>query len=193
MKNETLIYILLDKTGSMTGTEVETISGVNYLLQEQKDYGGEAKIKIVQFDTSYSTLIHLSDIYQIQPLDVHKYRPNGFTAYYDAIGANIVELGQYLEKLPEWERPSKVIFAVITDGEDNRSREYRPASVAEMVRHQQDKYNWSFVFLGATLAAIDDAQVLGIGDIVYNPGYGISGDETFRALQSFSSRVARLR
>ncbi|HYD83976.1 MAG TPA: hypothetical protein VEA63_07975, partial [Opitutus sp.] len=85
------------------------------------------------------------------------------TALLDAIGHTVDRLGQRLANTPERERPSQVIVAILTDGLENASTRYTWADIATRIRHQQEKYNWRFLFLGANQDAIATAARLNIG------------------------------
>ena len=91
-----------------------------------------------------------------------EYFARGLTALYDAIGKTIVEVGARLHNIPEENRPSKVIFVIITDGMDNQSEEFSQQKIAEMVKRQRDEYNWSFLFLGANIDAESTGVSMGI-------------------------------
>ena len=84
------------------------------------------------------------------------------TALLDAVGRTINSVGERLNKTPEEERPGHVIFAITTDGYENASHEFTKAKVKEMIEHQQDKYSWTFMFLGANIDAVSEGASLGI-------------------------------
>lgn len=162
-KGLTDITVLLDKSASMSGTTDETIAGFNEFLKAQKEVEGEAEFTLYQF-ASYSEKLYSKDIKTVENLTRTTYRADGSsTAYVDALGKAINETGERLRLLPERKRPEKVIFVVITDGQENASREFTKAAVKELVEHQESKYNWQFVFLGANLDAVEEGQYLGVG------------------------------
>lgn len=163
MKNGyTDISIVLDRSGSMESVKSDTIGGFNAFLDDQKKAGGEATITLAQFDDVYEVLYFALPIVDAKRLDSATFVPRGSTALLDAIGRTIHDTGKRLEAMPEGERPEKVIFVIVTDGEENASKEFTAAQVNDLITHQREKYNWEFVFLGANQDAITTAANLGI-------------------------------
>lgn len=153
------ITILLDRSGSMASIADDTIGGFNKFLQSQKDAPGEAVLSLHQFDHEYLTVIDAKDIKSAKKLDHESYVPRGNTALLDAVGRSVVSTGERLAKMDEKDRPGKVVFVIITDGQENSSKEYTLAKVKEMIKHQRENYKWEFVFLGAD----QDAFLAGTG------------------------------
>lgn len=152
--NHTDITIILDRSGSMAGTVNDTIGGFNRFLEDQKKVPGTATLTLHQFDHEHETPIKAQDIQRIAPLTVATYVPRGNTALLDAMGLAITETGRRLDSIHERDRAGKVVVVVITDGEENCSREFTQAKVFDLIKHQQEKYSWQFVFLGADQDAI---------------------------------------
>ena len=96
------------------------------------------------------------------------YSPNGCTAMNDGIGTAIDKIGQWLAAMPEEERPEKNLIVIMTDGEENASREYTLAKVKDMIKHQEEKYSWSFMYMGTDIRDTKDADNLGINMKAYN-------------------------
>lgn len=144
--NYTDIVVVLDRSGSMASVVNDTVGGFNSFVEEQKKQEGNARLTLVQFDTQYEMVHNGLDIQKVPSLE---FSPRGGTALLDAIGRAINDTGARLRSLPEKERPDKVIFVIITDGEENSSREFGHARIRDMIKHQSDKYSWEFVFLGA--------------------------------------------
>lgn len=153
------ITVVLDRSGSMEIVKDDTIGGFNTFLKEQKS-GPPARITLHQFDDEFETVIDGQDVHKAQPLTSKTYVPRGWTALLDAIGRAINHTGNRLEKAFEQNR--KVVFVIITDGEENRSKEFTREKVMEMIQHQKDKYAWQFVFLGANQDAIKAARDIGL-------------------------------
>lgn len=171
--NSSDITFVLDRSGSMADIADDTIGGYNRLLADQKAEPGEATFTLVQFDNKYEVVYAAVPIADVPELTRGTFVPRGGTALLDAIGRTINETGARLAALPEEERPSTVIVVVITDGYENQSKEFIakwdaerrvviPSPIAEMIRHQQDVYNWTFLFLGADQDAIETAGGIGI-------------------------------
>lgn len=163
MKSDlTEIIFVLDRSGSMNGLENDTIGGYNSFLKIQRETQGGAKVTTVLFDDEYIKLHDRVDINNVKPITEKEYFARGTTALLDAIGKTIADLGVTLRDTQEEERPSKIIFVIITDGNENASREFTYKKVNEMISRQQNKYNWEFIFLGANIDATAEAENLGI-------------------------------
>lgn len=158
----THIAMVVDKSGSMGLIADDTIGGFNTFLQEQKQLPGEATIGITLFDTSITQLVEHSDIQSVAELNRDIYFPSGTTALLDAIGTTIASLGERLSKMAEAERPERVVFCIITDGQENSSHEYSKAQIKEKIQHQEEGYGWEFLFLGANQDAFSESAGLGI-------------------------------
>jgi uncharacterized protein YegL len=160
--NLTEIVFILDRSGSMSGLESDTIGGYNSFLKTQREVEGEAKVTTVLFDDKYMKLHDRVDINNVNPITEKEYFARGMTALLDAIGKTIIDIGVNLRDTPEQEMPSKVIFVIITDGHENASKEFTYKKVKELISHQQSKYSWEFIFLGANIDAVKEAGNLGI-------------------------------
>jgi hypothetical protein len=146
----------------MAGTTDETIKGFNEFLKSQKEVEGEANFTLYQFAT-HSDKLYSKNIKEVEDLTSTTYRADGAsTAYCDALGKAINEVGERLKNAPENERPEKVVFVVITDGIENASMEFNKPAVKKMVQHQESVYKWQFVFLGANLDAVAEGKSMGI-------------------------------
>lgn len=157
--NLTDITIVLDKSGSMGSVKEDVVGGFNTFVEGQKNAPGEATLTLVQFDTQYVSVYSAINIYDTPSLD---FRPLGCTALLDAMGKAIVDTGERLNNMKEEDRPGKVVFVIITDGLENASKEYTKQQIKDMIKHQQEKYNWKFVFLAANQDAIFEAESMGI-------------------------------
>lgn len=162
MKKLTDITIILDRSGSMSAVRDATINGFNEFLTKQKAEKGKANVTLVQFDDKYETHYSGVNIKSAPDLSYETFVPRGWTALNDAIGRTIDSVGARLNALPEKERPNNVIFVILTDGYENRSTEYTKPQIAEKIKHQQDKYNWNFIFIGANQDAITTGKTYNI-------------------------------
>ena len=191
MKDATHISVLLDRSGSMGTVKDETITGFNYFLKEQKDAGDNATFTLVQFDSESTDVVHEArQIREVPDLNQDTYLPRGSTPLLDALGQTIISTGKTLAGIPESNRPDKVVFVVITDGEENASHQFTKARVKEMIDHQTGKYNWKFIFLGANQDAFAEAGSVGIARAMvanYSPMY------TDKAFMGTSANVASYR
>ena len=161
-ENSTELVFILDRSGSMSGLETDTIGGFNSMLEKQKKESGEAFVTTVLFDDKYELLHDRYDIKGVNLLTEKEYYVRGSTALLDAIGITINNIGKALSDTNEEDRPGKVLFVIITDGMENSSREFSYEKVKEMVEHQKSKYSWDFIFLGANIDAIKTANSFGI-------------------------------
>ena len=146
----------------MAGLEKDTIGGFNAMLKEQAELEGEARVTTVLFDNQYRLLHDRIDIRAVAPLTEKDYRVGGGTALLDAIGRTIKKIRAVQKQTAEDYRAEKVLFVIITDGEENSSRKYSAEQIKEHIEHQKEKYGWEFVFFGANMDAVLEASKLGI-------------------------------
>ena len=160
----TELIVILDASGSMASLKDDVIGGFNQLIEDQKKVEGDCFVTVVQFSSfgKQRVLLYCQPVQEIEPLTAASYQIGGWTALYDTMGDVIDVVGTRLANKPESERPGKVIVAVITDGQENHSREYTSSQVCQKVTQQQDVYNWEFIFTGANQDAIFEANKLGI-------------------------------
>ena len=163
MKNNlTELVFILDKSGSMSGLESDTIGGFNSMLKKQKAVDGECCITTVLFDNNYELLHDRIDIHAVSEMTDKEYQVGGSTALLDAIGRTIHKIGSVQKNTAGEYRADKVMFVIITDGEENASREYSAEKVKAQIERQKGKYGWEFVFLGANIDAVQTAGRFGI-------------------------------
>jgi uncharacterized protein YegL len=161
-KRSTELVFILDKSGSMGGLEGDTIGGYNSMLDKQKSVEGECRVTTVLFDNSYALLHDRIDINAVSAMTEREYYVGGSTALLDAIGKTIHKIGNVQEHTADAYRAEKVMFVIITDGEENASREYSAERVKRMIEKQKDRHGWEFIFLGANIDAVETAGRLGI-------------------------------
>jgi uncharacterized protein YegL len=159
--NLTEIIFLLDRSGSMAGLESDTVGGFNAFVKKQSELEGETILTTVLFDDEYEVLWSGIDA-RAAKLTEDEYFVRGTTALLDAVGKTILDVGYRLSKTNEDRRPNKVIFVITTDGMENASREFTYAKVKELIQHQQEKYSWEFIFMGANIDVAKEADSLGI-------------------------------
>lgn len=186
------ITVVLDRSGSMACLVDEVIGAFNTFVDEQQQVAGQASFSLVQFDDRYEVYLDAVDLNKVGRLDRTTYVPRGMTALYDAVGRAIVATGTRLATLDEADRPDKVVFLIQTDGMENASREFDAATLQDMIRHQQDKYAWEFVFLGANIDAGSVAEEIGIArDKALQ--YANNADGTRAAFAAVSDNLAGFR
>jgi len=153
---------IIDRSGSMLSIRDEVIGGFNNFIRDQKKVEGKATMTLVQFDDEYLVNYEFIDIQNVADLNNETYVPRGMTAMYDAIGKTIVNTGIALSNMDENNRPEKVIVIIQTDGYENASQEYTSEVIKKMIKEQEEKYNWTFTFLGANINAKETANNIGI-------------------------------
>ncbi len=160
----THIAVILDRTGSMESIRDDTIGGFNAFLNEQKGEPGTASLTLVQFDSQdpYEVIHRFREIKAVPELSRETFVPRASTPLLDAIGRGINDLEHGLSELDEEMRPKRVVMVIITDGQENASREFNKNQVQKMIKEKQEELNWQFVFLSADLDAIQDAIQSGI-------------------------------
>lgn len=161
-ENFTSINVIIDESGSMQGLAHDTIGSFNQFLAEQKEVPGEAAFTLCTFNVDYRLVHDFIKLGTVPVLDNTVYRPSGGTALLDAVGTTIDSVGAKLAAMPEDERPSKVIFLIITDGEENQSHTFTKEQIRAKVEHQREAYKWEFVFIGANVDAFHEGQALGV-------------------------------
>lgn len=163
-KGLTELVFILDKSGSMAGLEADTIGGFNSMLAKQQAVEGECYITTVLFDNNYRLLHDRIDIRAVSPITEKEYQVGGSTALLDAIGRTIHKIANAQKHTAEDYRAEKVLFVIITDGEENSSREYSAEIIKKLIEQQKKEYGWEFIFLGANIDAIAVADRFGISE-----------------------------
>lgn len=162
-KGLTEMVFILDRSGSMSGLESDTIGGFNSLLKKQREEKGEALVTTVLFDDTYQLLHDRINIKGIEPITSREYYVRGTTALLDAVGKTIQKIVNVQRNTSKEEQAENVMFVIITDGMENASREYSYDKLKKMIDHQKEKYDWEFLFLGANIDAAETAEKFGIG------------------------------
>lgn len=170
-KDHTLIGMIVDKSGSMGTLADDAIGGYNAFIEEQRKFPGTAQLITTLFDT-HINIGELENLEHCRLLNKENYQPNGYTALFDAVGKTVDHIGSYLNKLDESDRPSKVIICVITDGDENSSHRFTLDDIKNKITHQENVYNWTFIFSGANIDAFSVGGALGIkahNTVQYDP------------------------
>ena len=154
------IVCVVDRSGSMASIEQDAIGGFNSFLAAQKAMPGEAKLSLVLFDHEYILEHDGRNLSDVPELNHRVYFPRGTTALYDAVGKAVDSVGARLAM--QQDKPSKVIVVILTDGQENSSHKYTRDQIAGMIKHQQEKYSWEFIFLAANQDAFETGAQLNI-------------------------------
>ncbi len=142
--NYTHLALVVDRSGSMSDIADDAQGGINTLIKEQFAEDGKLTVTLSDFDDEFNDVVRLSG----KPFE-YKLSPRGSTALLDAVGKEIARTGAELDALPEALRPEKVLFVVVTDGQENSSKEFSLDAVKASIKHRRDKDNWAFQFIGA--------------------------------------------
>ncbi len=161
-KGLTELVFILDKSGSMSGLETDTIGGYNSMLEKQRAVEGECYITTVLFNNNYELLHDRIDIRGVSKITGKEYQVGGSTALYDAIGRTIHKIANAQKNTSDEYRAENVMFVIITDGMENSSREYSLGKIKHMIEQQKESYGWEFIFLGANIDAVETAESFGI-------------------------------
>jgi Mg-chelatase subunit ChlD len=163
--NYTAVMLLVDRSGSMQSIRAAAEDGVNEFVNSLKRSEGKRTIRIAQFDYHHTEGMRYTTVCpSTEPAAVDRFEldPRGTTPLLDAMAKSIIEFGEELAALPEDQRPGVVIFAVMTDGHENASREFTWAQITGMVKRHESDYGWQVVYLGANQDAIEVAEKLGV-------------------------------
>jgi uncharacterized protein YegL len=191
-KDSCELVFILDKSGSMSGLESDTIGGFNANLKAHKDLGGEVRVTTALFSDTCELLHDRLDIQAVTPMTEEEYQVGGYTALLDAVGETIGKIRKAREQTAEEFRVEKVIFVIITDGQENSSREYSYGDIKKLIEHQQKKHAWEFIFLGANIDAFAEAGKLGI-PFEHTAGFVADHDGIANAWTLSTSSTAVLR
>ncbi len=161
-KGLTEVVFILDRSGSMSGLEGDTIGGFNSMIEKQRKEEGEAYISTVLFDDQTEVLYDRVPVAKVEPMNDSQYYVRGCTALLDAIGGAIHHIANVHKYAREEDRPEKTLFIITTDGMENSSHIYDYKKVKKMVEKEKDKYGWEFLFLGANIDSIKVAGRFGI-------------------------------
>lgn len=160
--SKTELVFILDKSGSMSGLESDTIGGFNAMLKKQQQAEGAAQVTTILFDDGYEVLHDRLDVQGVAPITENEYYVGGCTALLDAIGKTINKIIKAQRYTQREHRSDQVIFVITTDGLENASREYSYEKIKELIEREKNEYHWEFIFLGANIDAIETAAQFGI-------------------------------
>lgn len=187
-KDYTHIALIIDRSGSMSSNWSDVVGGYESIIKEQQEQDGKCTLTVAAFDDSYDLLEDFSNVQKVS--DKLEIRPRGMTALLDAIGKTVSSVGEKLAKMKERDRPEKVIVMVQTDGYENASKEYTKEKIKEMIETQTNVYNWEFMFLGASLDAVNEARNWGF-DTSKSAVY--STQNTADTYQLFNTKMSMMR
>lgn len=196
MARDDLVFIavVLDRSGSMQSQREDAIGGFNSFLKEQQDAPGEALFTLALFNTQYTKVHDGVPVKDVPPLDRTTYVPMGGTALLDAVGNTVNDMEATIAKMPEDQRPARQIVAILSDGQENSSTEFKKHVIKDMIE-ERSKHGWDFMFLSAGLDQFADAHEIGVHSAMYATGQagsaGIKGIVGATGARVASYRSAR--
>ena len=158
----TELVFILDKSGSMSGMENDTIGGFNSMIEQQREAEGKAYVTTVMFSSRSKTVHEREALENVKPLTLKDYRTDGMTALLDAIGGTINHISDIHKYIRKEDVPEKTIFVITTDGMENASREYSSKKIKEMIGQKEKEEGWEFLFVAANIDAVETAENIGI-------------------------------
>lgn len=161
-KTLTEIVYILDRSGSMSGLEADTIGGFNSMIEKQKQTGEKAYVSTILFDDRTEVIHDRVPIEKVDKITNKEYFVRGSTALLDAVGGAIKHIINIHKYAREEDRPDKTIFVITTDGMENASMNYNYNQVKKMIEKEQKEYGWEFIFIGANIDACAEAERFGI-------------------------------
>lgn len=189
------VIFIIDESGSMYASKSDVMGGFQKVIEEQKAIKeGECIVSLYTFDGTVREHYIGKKLEEVKDLD---YNPGGVTALNDAVGTAVTQVGKWLSNMKEEDRPSQNLVVIMTDGEENASHEYTIDKVREMIKHQEEKYNWSFIYMGSDLTNTKDATSLGISNQAYSTradfsnNYSIVGNSVSAYRMSESRSLAK--
>ena len=184
--SRTHICVVLDESASMASVWDATISGFNEFLETQRAAPGEATITLVKFNTNYRAVYEGKSVKEAPGLDKNSYTPNNNTALHDAVGK---ALHRMKEIVPDGER---ALVCVITDGEENASRECSLKEIKALIEEREATGLWTFTYLGANQDAWEVGGKMGVamGNMA---NYASTPAGTSQAFTSMSQGAVSLR
>lgn len=160
--NLTELVFILDRSGSMSGLESDTIGGFNAMIAKQKKEEGEAYVSTILFDNVSEVLHDRINLKEIPKMTAKDYTVRGCTALIDAIGGAIKHIGNIHKYARPEDVPAHTMFIITTDGQENASHRFSSDEVKKMIENQKEKYGWEFLFIGANIDAVETAARFGI-------------------------------
>lgn len=190
MKHTEIIFVI-DASGSMSHLVGDTIGGFNGFIKSQQALDGKATLTTVLFDSGLKTLHDGVDIREVKPMTTSDYCAGGMTAMLDAIGETINRVQDRHDELGN-EKPEKVLFVITTDGEENSSHKFTKKQIEKMIKHQTNGHGWEFMFLGANMDAVKEANDIGISSS-HSHTYDYTNRGVYNTYTTMSATASALR
>ncbi|GAA2107939.1 vWA domain-containing protein [Streptomyces synnematoformans] len=179
------IAVVLDRSGSMHSVRSDTEGGLKAFLDAQREAPGQTTVSLYTFDDRYEVVYENKPLAEVPAFTLE---PRGMTALLDAVGRTVTAVGEQLDAKPADERPGEVVVVILTDGHENKSREWTREQVKALTRRKEKEHGWTFVFLGADQDAFAAAGGIGIGE---STTLSYSGTRTKAAVTNAGRMVSR--
>ena len=177
------LVFVIDESGSMYTSVDDVVGGFKSVIDEQKAIkDGSCTVSLYRFSNNVKESFLGKDINDVPQFEYHT---GGMTALYDGVGTAIDNVGKWLSEMKEEDRPDKTMVVIMTDGAENNSREYSASKIKEMIKHQEEKYSWEFVYMGFDLTNIDDAKTLGFKNVAVTSKMDLGN--TYEVINKMSS------
>lgn len=177
------LVFVIDESGSMYTSVNDVVGGFKSVIDEQKAVkDGACTVSLYRFSNNVKESFLGKDINDVPQFEYHT---GGMTALYDGVGTAIDNVGKWLSDMKEEDRPDKTMVVIMTDGAENNSKEYSVSKVKEMIKHQEEKYSWEFVYMGFDLTNIDDAKTLGFKNVAVTSKMDLGN--TYEVINKMSS------
>lgn len=190
--NITELVFILDRSGSMSGLESDTVGGFNTMIEKQKKQNAPCYVSTVLFNHTSEVLYDRVKLGEVQKMTEENFFVGGSTALMDAIGGAIHHIGNIHKYIRPEDVPANTMFVIMTDGMENASRHYSSERVKQMIERQKKRYGWEFLFIGANIDAVETAARYGI-DADRAVNYHADKEGTRVVYQSVADAVCSLR
>ena len=190
--NITELVFILDRSGSMSGLESDTVGGFNTMIEKQKKQNAPCYVSTVLFNHTSEVLYDRVKLGEVQKMTEDDFFVGGSTALMDAIGGAIHHIGNIHKYIRPEDVPANTMFVIMTDGMENASRNYSSDRVKQMIERQKKRYGWEFLFIGANIDAVETAACYGI-DADRAVNYHADKEGTRVVYQSVANAVCSLR
>lgn len=160
----TELIFILDRSGSMSGLESDTIGGFNSMITEQKEKDGRCLVSTILFNDRSKVVHDRVNLSEIRDMTRDDYRVSGCTALIDALGDAIHHIANIHKYARSEDVPAHTMFVITTDGLENASHRYSADEVRKMITREKEKHGWEFIFIGANIDAVETARRYGIDE-----------------------------
>ena len=164
MNNTTELVFILDRSGSMSGLESDTVGGFNSMIADQRGKEGDCYVSTILFSSESEVIHDRVKLEDVPKLTEKEYLPRGCTALLDAVGEAVKHIANIHKYARKEDVPAHTMFCITTDGLENASKKWTHRKVKELIEKQKEKYGWEFLFIGADIDTVEVAESIGISE-----------------------------